>query len=337
MDLSELILKIRKEFNLSQDILARRLYRDQRTISAYERGKITPPIDFLTQVSQEFDLEISIKNNEFTLKRRLSMREQIYNFIVNNTITNDYLLEELLSYEELIDKYGRQLPNNLSELLSTAHIESKNIVGVLCKDNRDEIGIFYFGKYKSRILFWHPLYTNVELPDDFKIETPDDKELEGEESKSKYTFLKNELWIALLQRDIDNVTDEELIQALYSTIHSLIVTKDSRINNLMELDTKELKSYINDISLSSETVKTLAIVYSDIFDKDKYLVTFELFHKKHFSGCSKYHEVIDIPSNEILACTQYNLSGEDLIVLHSEYYEKIKKEIVDRMLNIKKH
>ncbi len=57
-DIPNNIKKHRKEFNISQEELAKKLYVTRQTISNYENGKSNPDIETLLQLAEIFNTDI---------------------------------------------------------------------------------------------------------------------------------------------------------------------------------------------------------------------------------------------------------------------------------------
>ena len=58
MTVQELVKNIRTDNELTQQQLADLVHRDQRTVAAYESGKIIPSIDVMLQLSRLFEVDI---------------------------------------------------------------------------------------------------------------------------------------------------------------------------------------------------------------------------------------------------------------------------------------
>lgn len=85
--IGKFIKKLREEKNISQDVLAKKMYIDRTLISKWENGKLSPDIKHFQELCKIFDVK----------------------------------LEELLSGERLTDKNGKALENNLID-----YVENEN-------------------------------------------------------------------------------------------------------------------------------------------------------------------------------------------------------------------
>jgi transcriptional regulator with XRE-family HTH domain len=63
MEIGKQIKNLRLRLNISQDRFGKRIGLTGKTISAYETGKISPPIEVLNKISEEFEVNIVKKTN----------------------------------------------------------------------------------------------------------------------------------------------------------------------------------------------------------------------------------------------------------------------------------
>lgn len=325
MSLGKLIRDIRVKSGLTQIEFARRLYKDQRTICAYERNRIQPPVDFLMQLSREFGVQILI-GNKVDIYKESNMKDEIFKFITEHLTDEDYLLDELIEYENILTDYSDQLPIGFIEKIEEWGLEKEKIKGIISKDEYEQLGIFYLGDYRSITLCWCDHDSNDDWLERHS-ENPRRNEETCEEG-DKYLYWMNELWSVYLQRDFPNITREELIMALYSCIDALFLINDERIYDLGNLDVTKLKEYKSDISLTQSTIPAIAITYKD--KENNINIEFLPYNKEALMHIKEgyYNErtfiesvKLEIPSDDIVICT----NGEyymGLVVVTKAYYEK---------------
>jgi transcriptional regulator with XRE-family HTH domain len=63
MEIGRQIKNLRLKLNISQDRFGKRIGLTGKTISAYETGKISPPIEVLSRISEEFEVNFVKKTN----------------------------------------------------------------------------------------------------------------------------------------------------------------------------------------------------------------------------------------------------------------------------------
>jgi transcriptional regulator with XRE-family HTH domain len=63
MEIGKQIKNLRIKLNISQDRFGKRIGLTGKTISAYETGKISPPIEVLNKISEEFEVNFVKKTN----------------------------------------------------------------------------------------------------------------------------------------------------------------------------------------------------------------------------------------------------------------------------------
>ena len=63
MEIGKQIKNLRLRLNISQERFGKRIGLTGKTISAYETGKISPPIEILNKISSEFEVNFVKKNN----------------------------------------------------------------------------------------------------------------------------------------------------------------------------------------------------------------------------------------------------------------------------------
>jgi transcriptional regulator with XRE-family HTH domain len=63
MEIRKQIKNLRIKLNISQDRFGKRIGLTGKTISAYETGKISPPIEVLNKISEEFEVNFVKKTN----------------------------------------------------------------------------------------------------------------------------------------------------------------------------------------------------------------------------------------------------------------------------------
>jgi transcriptional regulator with XRE-family HTH domain len=63
MEIGKQIKNLRLKLNISQDRFGKRIGLTGKTISAYETGKISPPIEVLNKISEEFEVNFVKKTN----------------------------------------------------------------------------------------------------------------------------------------------------------------------------------------------------------------------------------------------------------------------------------
>jgi len=63
MEIGLQIKNLRNRLNISQERFGKRIGLTGKTISAYETGKITPPIEIITRISEEFEVNFFKKSN----------------------------------------------------------------------------------------------------------------------------------------------------------------------------------------------------------------------------------------------------------------------------------
>ena len=63
MEIGKQIKNLRLKINISQDRFGKRIGLTGKTISAYETGKISPPIEVLNKISEEFEVNFVKKTN----------------------------------------------------------------------------------------------------------------------------------------------------------------------------------------------------------------------------------------------------------------------------------
>ncbi|WP_323703468.1 helix-turn-helix transcriptional regulator [Mammaliicoccus sp. Dog046] len=74
MNLSKQIIHLRREFHLSQEDLAEKIYVSRQTISNWERGKTYPDIESLLLLSDTFDVSLDylVKGDIKAMERKIS-------------------------------------------------------------------------------------------------------------------------------------------------------------------------------------------------------------------------------------------------------------------------
>lgn len=77
MNLSKQIIHLRKEFNLSQEDLAEKVFVSRQSISNWERGKSYPDIESLLLLSNVFDVSLDhlVKGDVNMMKNEINRRE----------------------------------------------------------------------------------------------------------------------------------------------------------------------------------------------------------------------------------------------------------------------
>ncbi|MEB7658316.1 helix-turn-helix domain-containing protein [Mammaliicoccus vitulinus] len=77
MNLSKQIIHLRKEFNLSQEDLAEKVFVSRQSISNWERGKSYPDIESLLLLSNIFDVSLDhlVKGDVNMMKREMNRKE----------------------------------------------------------------------------------------------------------------------------------------------------------------------------------------------------------------------------------------------------------------------
>jgi transcriptional regulator with XRE-family HTH domain len=63
MEIGKQLKNLRIKLNISQDRFGKRIGLTGKTISAYETGKISPPIEVLNKISEEFEVNFVKKTN----------------------------------------------------------------------------------------------------------------------------------------------------------------------------------------------------------------------------------------------------------------------------------
>jgi len=63
MEIGKQIKILRLRLNISQDRFGKRIGLSGKTISAYEKGKIIPPLEVLNKISEEFEVNFVKKSN----------------------------------------------------------------------------------------------------------------------------------------------------------------------------------------------------------------------------------------------------------------------------------
>jgi len=63
MEIGEQIKKLRLKLNMSQDRFGKKIGVSGKTISAYETGKITPTLEVIYKISEEFEVNFVKKSN----------------------------------------------------------------------------------------------------------------------------------------------------------------------------------------------------------------------------------------------------------------------------------
>lgn len=63
MEIGLQIKSLRLKLNISQDRFGKRIGLSGKTISAYEKGKIIPPLEVLNKISEEFNVNFFKKSN----------------------------------------------------------------------------------------------------------------------------------------------------------------------------------------------------------------------------------------------------------------------------------
>jgi len=63
MEIGKQLKNLRIKLNISQDRFGKRIGLTGKTISAYETGKISPPIEVLSRISEEFEVNFVKKTN----------------------------------------------------------------------------------------------------------------------------------------------------------------------------------------------------------------------------------------------------------------------------------
>lgn len=63
MEIGLQIKTLRLKLNISQERFGKRIGLSGKTISAYEKGKITPPLEVLNKISEEFNVNFFKKSN----------------------------------------------------------------------------------------------------------------------------------------------------------------------------------------------------------------------------------------------------------------------------------
>jgi transcriptional regulator with XRE-family HTH domain len=64
MEIGHQIKKLRLKLNMSQDRFGKKIGLTGKTISAYETGKITPTLEILNKISEEFEVNFFKKSNK---------------------------------------------------------------------------------------------------------------------------------------------------------------------------------------------------------------------------------------------------------------------------------
>lgn len=70
MEIGKQIKNLRIKLNMSQDRFGKKIGLSGKTISAYEKGNIFPPLTVLEKISEEFDVNFIKKSNK-ELERKI--------------------------------------------------------------------------------------------------------------------------------------------------------------------------------------------------------------------------------------------------------------------------
>lgn len=320
MNIGEEIVKIRTVIaNCSQQAFADILYKDQRTVSSYERNIISPPVDVLQQIAKEFNVKIEITPTGIIVKEIVDMkkdiREEMYNFIMNNALSDDFKKSDLLDYECLVREYKDRLPIGFEEDIERLGITKEKVCGAITKDEYEQLGIFYMGENKGTTLLYCSEENNKWWYDEGRYRVISD-----DTTSVVYKYGNNPLWLVYLERDIENINKETFIKTFYSSIFGLIIESDERVENLKNLDIDALKEYTDDYSVDKEYVKAY------IWDRgDGYVIIDRYFEGDDYNEYYKaYKCLVEIPSKEILLCP-INSLGESNIVVSKEYREYLRE------------
>jgi len=82
MEIGKQIKNLRLKLNISQERFGKRIGLTGKTISAYETGKISPPIEILTKISQEFEVNFVKKSNR-EIERKIEDIQRSLNELQN--------------------------------------------------------------------------------------------------------------------------------------------------------------------------------------------------------------------------------------------------------------
>lgn len=345
MNIKDLIVTIRKEHNLTQEELAKRLFKSQRTISSYEKGRIQPTVDVLNQLSKEFNIQILI-NNDFRMVqdentiyndvRDEILESDIYYFITDNLCKEDYSASDVMSYAYLSFDYKNLLPAGIDEYLKELKIDSRNIVGVI--DKFSNLALFYKKKDRAEAFFCsNPCVSNNWKQLLKSIVTTKEEDLSAL-SKYKYTYIYNELWAFYLEENMEyvgdtkNITKEQIIFALYSSVESLIINNDDRVFNLTNIDTHLLKQYTEDISLGKDKVSVFGSVYKKFDDTEgvsvillnKDISTDDILNSNEW--CQ-----LELNTEDIILCSPSLINNYCYVVVESHALKRIKERIKEKL------
>lgn len=321
------IIKLRNGLGLTQTDFAKRLGKDQRTISAYENGVVWPPVDILHQIAEEFNVKVEISTEYVKFKELDSIndniRKQICAFILNNVVSDDFKQEDLIEYKYLVERYKDKLPSYFEDKVNELYLDKSKIVGAVSKDNYRWLYVYYMNDDRALLLFkqdsvfeWE---NNLYSFDIFDLENYFDEKIDPE---YLYVYDSNPLWLAYLQRDIDVISKEALVAAFRTCIDTLLTLKDERHRLLDLMDIEKLKEYIDDYSLGKETVEAVITKYIDIDNNDHLRVAISSPQQFEFFINKAPHALVNIPSNEIILCGDF-----DEIILNKDYYKSLKKSL----------
>lgn len=71
MEIGDQIKKLRLKLNMSQDRFGKKIGVSGKTVSAYETGKITPPLETIYKISEEFEVNF-FKNSNREIERKIN-------------------------------------------------------------------------------------------------------------------------------------------------------------------------------------------------------------------------------------------------------------------------
>lgn len=77
MEIGKQIKNLRLKLNISQERFGKRIGLSGKTISAYEKGKIIPPLEVLNKISEEFDVNFVKKSNREIERKIAEMQKAL--------------------------------------------------------------------------------------------------------------------------------------------------------------------------------------------------------------------------------------------------------------------
>lgn len=143
----KLIKNIRKNHQLTQEEFAKMLYKDQRTISAYETKRAMPTIDFIMSLVNVFDIDLLFSDNKIHLKDKRIMKKQIYEYTSSNLPTDMKL--DFIKYDDIVNNYSDRIPSNFTNALKQNDVSTDNVYAYITPDDYSQFCVAIKGNSNS--------------------------------------------------------------------------------------------------------------------------------------------------------------------------------------------